>query len=156
MLDDLYREIILDHYRSPRHKGRVEDPDISARGYNPLCGDDIEITVRLNDGRIDAVAFDGHGCSISQASASMLTEAVMGKPLAEALELAVGVRAMFTGEAEIDPESLGDLEALQGVKRYPVRIKCATLAWNALQVGAENEGAGADDSENVYSDEIEV
>ena len=154
MLDDLYREIILDHYRSPRHKGRVEDPDISARGYNPLCGDDIEITVRLNDGRIDAVAFDGHGCSISQASASMLTEAVMGKPLEEALELAVSVRAMFTGGAEIDLESLGDLEALQGVNRYPVRIKCATLAWNALQVGAESEGA--DDSENVYSDEIQA
>lgn len=153
MLDDLYREIILDHYRSPRHKGQVEDPDITARGYNPLCGDDIEITVRLNDGRIDAVAFDGHGCSISQASASMLTEAVMGKPLTEALELAASVRAMFTGEAELDLESLGDLEALQGVNRYPVRIKCATLAWNALQVGAESKDG--EDSESVYSDEIE-
>ena len=153
MLDDLYREIILDHYRSPRHKGHVEDPDISARGYNPLCGDDIEITVRLNDGRIEAVAFDGHGCSISQASASMLTEAVMGKPLTDALELAASVRAMFTGGAEIDLESLGDLEALQGVNRYPVRIKCATLAWNALQVGAES--MDGEDSESVYSDEIE-
>ena len=156
MLDDLYREIILDHYRSPRHKGRIEDPDISARGYNPLCGDDIEITVRLKDGRIDAVAFDGHGCSISQASASMLTEAVIGKPLEDALELAASVRAMFTGEAKLDLDSLGDLEALQGVNRFPVRIKCATLPWNALQVGADNEEAGANDSENVYSDEIEV
>lgn len=153
MLDDLYREIILDHYRSPRHKGHVEDPDITARGYNPLCGDDIEITVRLNGGRIDAVAFAGHGCSISQASASMLTEAVMGKPLTEALELAASVRAMFTGEAELDLESLGDLEALQGVNRYPVRIKCATLAWNALQVGAESRDG--EDSESVYSDEIQ-
>ena len=153
MLDDLYREIILDHYRSPRHKGRVEDPDISARGYNPLCGDDIELTVRLRDGRIDAVAFDGHGCSISQASASMLTEAVTGKPLAEALELAASVRAMFTG-GDVDPESLGDLEALQGVNRYPVRIKCATLAWNALQVGAEREGDDDPDSDSVYSDEL--
>ena len=156
MLDDLYREIILDHYRTPRHKGRVEDPDITARGYNPLCGDDIEITVRLNEGRIDAVAFDGHGCSISQASASMLTEAVTGKQLSEALDLATSVRAMFTGEAEVDPESLGDLEALQGVKRYPVRIKCATLAWNALQVGAESRDGDSGDAENVYSDEIEV
>lgn len=156
MLDDLYREIILDHYRSPRHKGRVEDPDICARGYNPLCGDDIEITARLKDGRIDAISFDGHGCSISQASASMLTEAVTGKQLTEALDLAASVRAMFTGDAEVDPESLGDLEALQGVKRYPIRIKCATLAWNALQVGAES-GDGADgNAENVYSDEIEV
>ena len=153
MLDDLYREIILDHYRSPRHKGRVEDPDISARGYNPLCGDDIELTVRLRDGRIDAVAFDGHGCSISQASASMLTEAVTGKPLAEALELAASVRAMFTG-GDVDPESLGDLEALQGVNRYPVRIKCATLAWNALQVGAQREGDDDPDSDSVYSDEL--
>ena len=153
MLDDLYREIILDHYRSPRHKGRVEDPDISARGYNPLCGDDIELTVRLRDGRIDAVAFDGRGCSISQASASMLTEAVTGKPLAEALELAASVRAMFTG-GDVDPESLGDLEALQGVNRYPVRIKCATLAWNALQVGAERDGDDAPDSDSVYSDEL--
>lgn len=156
MLDDLYREIILDHYRSPRHKGRVEDPDISARGYNPLCGDDIEITLRLDGGRIKAVAFDGHGCSISQASASMLTEAVSGKPLAEALELAASVRAMFTGEAEVDLESLGDLEALQGVNRYPVRIKCATLAWNALQVGADGKDAGDGDAENVYSDEIQT
>jgi nitrogen fixation NifU-like protein len=156
MLDDLYREIILDHYRSPRHKGRVEDPDISARGYNPLCGDDIELTVRLSNGQIEAVAFDGHGCSISQASASMLTEAITGKQLEEALDLAASVRAMFTGEADIDLESLGDLEALQGVNRYPVRIKCATLAWNALQVGAANEGGGGNDSENVYSDEMEV
>lgn len=155
MLDDLYREIILDHYRSPRHKGRIEDPDISARGYNPLCGDDIEITVRLDNGRIEAVAFNGHGCSISQASASMLTEAVTGKQLTEALDLAASVRAMFTGETEIDLESLGDLEALQGVNKYPVRIKCATLAWNALQVGAESEDTGTD-SESVYSDEIEV
>ncbi len=154
MLDDLYREIILDHYRTPRHKGRVENPDISARGYNPLCGDDIELTLRLKDGHIDAVAFDGHGCSISQASASMLTEAVSGIPLSAALELAANVRAMFTG-GEVDPESLGDLEALQGVNRYPVRIKCATLAWNALQVGAKSESGKGDDSEAVYSDEIE-
>ena len=155
MLDDLYREIILDHYRSPRHKGRVEDPDISARGYNPLCGDDIEITLRLDGDRIDEVAFDGHGCSISQASASMLTEAVAGKRLGDALELAASVRAMFTG-GEIDLESLGDLEALQGVNRYPVRIKCATLAWNALQVGAENDERDSAQSDNVYSDEIET
>ncbi len=146
MLDDLYREIILDHYRSPRHKGRVENPDLTARGYNPLCGDDIELTLRVSDGVIEQVAFDGHGCSISQASASMLTEAITGRRLDYALSLAGDVRAMFTG-GQVDPEQLGDLEALQGVNRYPIRIKCATLAWNALQVSAEASPG------STYSDE---
>ena len=146
MLDDLYREIILDHYRSPRHKGRVENPDLTARGYNPLCGDDIELTLKVSDGVIEQVAFDGHGCSISQASASMLTEAITGRRLDYALALAGDVRALFTG-GQVDPEQLGDLEALQGVTRYPIRIKCATLAWNALQVSAQ------DSPGSTYSDE---
>ncbi len=151
MLDDLYREIILDHYRTPRNHGRLNPCDLTARGFNPLCGDDIEITARVNDGVITEISFAGHGCSISQASASMLTEAVVGRPLAEALELAESVRAMFTGQP-VDIEKLGDLEALQGVKRYPIRIKCATLAWNALQVGAQRDA----EDEGVYSDEAGV
>lgn len=137
MLDDLYREIILDHYKAPKNHGELENPDIRAEGKNPLCGDELELTVLLDDNKIREIKFDGHGCSISQASASMMTEQVKGKQLREAEELIEIVKSMFKGEVEMDFEELGDLEALQGIRRYPVRIKCATLAWNALQVGID-------------------
>jgi len=138
MLDDLYREIVLDHYKSPKNRGEVENPDIRAAGKNPLCGDELELTVLLDDDTIKEIKFDGHGCSISQASASMLTEQVKGKRLNEAVDLVEIVKGMFKGEVDVDFDELGDLEALQGIRSYPVRIKCATLAWNALQVGIDN------------------
>jgi nitrogen fixation NifU-like protein len=139
-LEDLYREVILDHYRSPRNKGHLESPGAVAEGVNPLCGDEITIELGFDGDRVSEVAVDGQGCSISQSSASMMTEAIKGKTRAEIETLTQRFRDMMSldGEADIglDPERpgavLGDLEALQGVRKYPVRIKCASLGWNVL------------------------
>jgi nitrogen fixation NifU-like protein len=128
--DDLYREIILDHYRQPRHAGRVAHADAVVEANNPLCGDEITLTLRHAGDTIDEVAFDGRGCSISQASASMLCAAVTGMDTSDAVQLADRFRAMLVANGPAT--DVGDLEALQGVKAYPVRVKCATLAWNAL------------------------
>ena len=134
--DDLYREIILDHYKEPRNKGRLEKPNVAAHGHNPLCGDEIDISMTVEDGRVVDVRFDGAGCSISQASASMLTELVEGKSLAEVQRIAGLFKGMMLEDGE-PVEELGDLEALQGVKKYPVRIKCAILSWNTMLEGME-------------------
>ncbi len=131
-LDDLYREIILDHYRHPRHRGSLADPTASHEGLNPLCGDEVTVQLAVSDGRIVDVAYLGSGCSISQSSASMMTEAVEGKAVGEARALSDSFTAMMRGESGIDLEALGDLEALSGVRRFPVRVKCATLAWHTL------------------------
>ena len=133
--DELYRDIILDHYRNPRNKGDLEPADVSVSANNPLCGDEVTITARLSaDGSsVAELHFSGRGCSISQASASMMTEEIEGKPLGEALMLINKFKEMMLAEGEV--EGLGDLEALQGVKKYPVRIKCAVLPWNSLLQG---------------------
>ena len=128
--DDLYREIILDHYRRPRHKHAVVPADRTVEANNPLCGDEIDLTLRFGGDGIAEIGFEGRGCSISQASASMLCEAVAGIPTADARALAHHFRAMLKGDE--DGVDLGDLEALSGVRAYPMRVKCATLAWNAL------------------------
>ena len=128
--DDLYREIILDHFRHPRRKGTVAGADRVVEATNPLCGDEIDLSLRLDGDAVADIAFDGRGCSISQASASMLCEAVAGMETAAARSLAERFRGMLQGAGETD--DLGDLEALRGVRAYPVRVKCATLAWNAL------------------------
>jgi nitrogen fixation NifU-like protein len=143
-LDDLYKEVILDHYKNPRNKRGLGDDAISCHRNNPLCGDEITIHARLDDGRVAEIAFEGTGCSISQASASMLTEAVSGKPIDEAESIAVGFRGMMEGAVEPDEDALGDLVALQGVAKYPVRIKCAVLAWDVLQEAlAEANGSAS-------------
>ncbi len=134
-LDDLYREIILDHYAHPRNRGRLPDADISVEGANPLCGDELSIFVRLEDGVITDVRFEGRGCSISQASASMMTGEMRGKTLAEARDLVESFKAMMHGQSSALDES--DLAALQGVRKFPVRVKCATLAWVALEQGID-------------------
>ncbi|MCS7190500.1 MAG: SUF system NifU family Fe-S cluster assembly protein [Fimbriimonadales bacterium] len=132
MLDALYQEIILDHYRHPRGRGELEPPKITQEGFNPSCGDEVILDLRVEDGRISDIRFHGRGCSISQASASMLTEAVKGKTLQEAHALIQQVLALVKGESEGDPEVLGDIVALAGVRHFPVRVKCATLAWHTL------------------------
>jgi nitrogen fixation protein NifU and related proteins len=132
-LEELYKEVILDHYKSPRNKRSVPGAELSCSKNNPLCGDEITIRAHLTDGRVADVAFEGRGCSISQASASMLTEAVMGKPVEEAEKLAAEFRSMMEGKLEPDEDEFGDLVALKGVVKYPVRIKCAVLAWDVLQ-----------------------
>ena len=139
-LEELYREVILDHYRNPRNKGRLEHPQASAQGVNPLCGDEITIEVSFDGDKVSEVAVDSQGCSISQSSASMMTEAIKGKSREEINELVGRFRQMMSLDAGddpgLDPERpgavLGDIEALQGVRQYPVRIKCASLAWNTL------------------------
>ena len=134
--DDLYREIILDHYRNPRHHHAVDPADRVIEANNPLCGDEIDLSYRLDNGTVAAIGFIGRGCSISQASASMLCEAVTGMSVEGAAALAERFRAMLTGDAAAAVgDDIGDLEALRGVRAYPVRVKCATLVWNALLEG---------------------
>jgi nitrogen fixation NifU-like protein len=134
--DDLYRELILDHYRSPRHRGRVENPDIAVEGKNPLCGDELTLTIGLSKDRasVERVGIEGRGCAISQASGSMMAEALPGRTLEEAGAFAGAFKAvMLEGrDPETLPPELEDCKALENVKQYPVRIKCAILAWNAL------------------------
>ena len=154
-LEDLYREIILDHYRSPRHRGELETPPAHrAEGFNPLCGDEIVVYLLLGEGegedrRIDEIRIGGQGCSISQSSASMMSDAVVGKTVREARELMRSFKAMMSiheqgldggddsaiSEDALEGVDLGDLEALRGVVKFPVRIKCATLSWNTLEDG---------------------
>src|SRR5688572_9503496 len=149
-LEDLYREIILDHYRSPRNRGELPTPPATrVEGFNPLCGDEIVVYVELKDGAVDDIRIGGQGCSISQSSASMMSAAVKGKTLDEVQALTRAFKGMMSiheqsldggeGEAvEVDPDvKLGDLEALRGVVKFPVRIKCATLSWNTLAQGLE-------------------
>ena len=141
-LEDLYREIILDHYRTPRNRGELESPPaIESRGHNPLCGDEITLYLVVAGDGDDAIVSDvkisGQGCSISQSSASMMTQAVIGRPVSDARALLRRFKTMMgidgideqPGDAEVP---LGDLEALQGVVKFPVRIKCAELGWNTL------------------------
>jgi len=141
-LDDLYREIILDHYRTPRNRGELPPPAAHAVGHNPLCGDEIDVFLEVSDGVVSDIKVGGQGCSISQSSASMMSQAVKGKTLPEVRALVRRFKGMMSidEEPEVDGEEeapaddvkLGDLEALQGVVKFPVRIKCATLAWNTL------------------------
>ncbi|OGR82988.1 MAG: SUF system NifU family Fe-S cluster assembly protein [Elusimicrobia bacterium RIFCSPLOWO2_01_FULL_54_10] len=132
--DELYREVILDHYRSPRHHGKMEKPDVLEWGKNPLCGDELELYLTVNGDKITDLKFDGKGCSISQASASMMTEAVVGKSLAQVKAIVSDFKGMMMEGKPADalPDDLEDAKSLEGVQKYPVRIKCALLSWNTL------------------------
>jgi len=158
-LEDLYREIILDHYRSPRNRGELPTPPAQrVEGFNPLCGDEVVVYVNVEDGTVSDIRFAGQGCSISQSSASLMSAAVKGKTVAETRNLIRTFKAMMSvhearlgdgpdaagssngsgdGAVATDPESLGELAALQGVVKFPVRIKCATLSWNTLAQGLD-------------------
>ncbi|MEO4054382.1 Fe-S cluster assembly sulfur transfer protein SufU [Solibacillus sp. CAU 1738] len=139
-LDQLYRSVIMDHYKNPRNKGSLEENNITIDMNNPTCGDRIHLTLKLNDGIVEDAKFDGEGCSISMSSASMMTQIVKGKKLDEALELAEIFSKMMLGEDfDTDKYDLGDVEALQGVSQFPARIKCATLAWKAMEKGVKSE-----------------
>ena len=149
-LEDLYREIILDHYRNPRNRGELEPPAIKADGHNPLCGDDITIYFDLDtsagsgdDAVIRDIKIAGQGCSISQSSASMMSQAMLGKSVGEVnarirrFKTLMGIEGLEEVESDADID-LGDLEALQGVVKFPVRIKCAVLSWNTLAEALTN------------------
>jgi len=145
-LEDLYREIVLDHYRNPRNQGELEPPAVRTEGFNPLCGDEIVVYLDVDDeGVINDLKIGGQGCSISQSSASMMSAAVKGKTIAEAEQITAAFKSMMSiHESSLDQDEnnqesvataklkLGDLEALRGVVKFPVRIKCATLGWNTL------------------------
>jgi nitrogen fixation protein NifU and related proteins len=139
-LEDLYKEVILDHYRAPRNKGHLDPHDVALERNNPLCGDEIELFLRFDGDSVEGIAFEGKGCSISQASASMMTEKIQGLDAKEAASVAQSIKRMMAGEDEGDADSLGDLVALKGVVKYPVRIKCALLGWNTLLEGLEEGG----------------
>ena len=153
-LEDLYREIILDHYRNPRNRGELPSPPAHrVEGFNPLCGDEVVLFLDVQDGRIADLRVAGQGCSISQSAASMMSDAIKGKSVADARALTRAFKGLMSihesklegdGEVEVDEVEppaadvkLGDLEALQGVVRFPVRIKCATLSWNTLTQGLD-------------------
>ena len=139
-LDDIYKEVILDHYKSPRNKRELPGAELKRSANNPLCGDEITVYVHTDGETIAEVTFQGAGCSISQSSASMMTEAVTGVTAAEAKHLASDFRGMMAGEVEPDEQEFGDLVALKGVVKYPIRIKCAVLAWDTLQDALEGAG----------------
>jgi nitrogen fixation NifU-like protein len=159
-LEDLYREIILDHYRSPRNRGELPvPPAVKAEGFNPLCGDEIVLYLSVDGDRIDDVKVGGQGCSISQSSASMMSAAIKGKSVGEARALLRAFKILMSvhehrldadGEPEVEPDGaaadvkLGDLEALQGVVKFPVRIKCATLSWHTLAQALDDSDALAE------------
>ncbi len=138
-LEDLYREIILDHHRNPRNRGELPPPAPHAVGHNPLCGDEIDVYLQVEGDVVTDVKVGGQGCSISQSSASMMSQAIKGRPVAEVRALVRRFKGLMSipdedgNPIEPDPDvKLGDLEALQGVVKFPVRIKCATLSWNTL------------------------
>lgn len=173
-LEDLYREIILDHYRSPRNRGELESPPAHrVEGFNPLCGDEVVVTIVVDGDTLSDIRFSGTGCSISQSSASLMSSAVKGKPVEEVRRIIQTFKSMMSlheatiasdadadagnepdaedgdgtsageGDGTLDVRELGELAALQGVVKFPVRIKCATLSWNALTQGLDEAGAAS-------------
>lgn len=144
-LRDLYRELILDHSRSPRHFGRLAEATHTADGINPLCGDKLTLYLRVDDDRIEESSFEGSGCAISIASASLMTDAITGQPVASAEACFEAVtRRLTTGETLPAPDlDLDKLQALDGVREYPARVKCATLAWHALHAALGHASAAA-------------
>ncbi|ANU16732.1 SUF system NifU family Fe-S cluster assembly protein [Planococcus maritimus] len=138
-LDQLYRQVIMDHYKTPRNKGTLEQDSVNIEMNNPTCGDRIQLTLQVEDGIVKDAKFDGEGCSISMASASMMTQAVKGKDVDSALKMSEIFSDMMLGKEYDDSVDLGDIEALQGVSKFPARIKCATLAWKAMEKGVHEE-----------------
>ncbi|MCQ6264084.1 SUF system NifU family Fe-S cluster assembly protein [Fictibacillus sp. WQ 8-8] len=139
-LDQLYRQVIMDHYKNPRNKGQLADDSVTINMNNPTCGDRIQLHLKVDDGKISDAKFDGEGCSISLASASMMTQTVKGLSVEDAVKLAHVFYNMMLGKDYDDTTfDLGDIEALQGVSKFPARIKCATLAWKAMEKGVGHE-----------------
>ena len=140
-LSELYQQVILDHNKKPRNFRKLESANRSAEGYNPLCGDQLTVYLDLEEGAVKEIAFEGSGCAISKAAASMMTQAVKGKSREQAEELFTEFHSMVTGELDEETEenSLGNLKIFAGVREFPVRVKCATLPWHTLQAALNNE-----------------
>lgn len=138
-LDQLYRSVIMDHYKTPRNKGVLEESSVTVDMNNPTCGDVIHLTMQIEDGIVKDAKFEGEGCSISMASASMMTQMLKGKTAEQAHQLAEIISNMMLGNEYDTSIDLGDIEALSGVAKFPARIKCATLAWKAMEKGIDGE-----------------
>lgn len=139
-LDTLYRQVIMDHYKNPRNRGSIEGDHMTVDMNNPTCGDRIQLQLKVEDGLVKEAKFDGEGCSISLSSASMMTQAIKGKPVDDALKMSEIFSELMQGnDIEDEDIDLGDIEALQGVSKFPARIKCATLAWKAMEKGVDEE-----------------
>lgn len=138
-LQDLYREVLLDYFRSSTRKGKVDPADLRAHGINPVCGDEIEVTAELKDGKVSKLRYAGHGCVISQASAAMMAEAIEGAPVEKAKSLIAAFKKLMleNGDPKSLPEELEPLASLEGVRKFPLRVKCATLGWNTVMQGFE-------------------
>jgi nitrogen fixation NifU-like protein len=139
-LRELYQTVILDHYKKPRNFGRPEGADREAEGRNPLCGDHFKVYAKLDGDRVAAVGFEGSGCAISTASASLMTQLVAGQTREEAHAVFTRFHDLVTGSGDVDPASVGKLEVLAGVREFPARVKCATLAWHALEAALDRPG----------------
>lgn len=137
-LDTLYRQVIMDHYKNPRNRGTLEGDSVIVDMNNPTCGDRIQLQLYVEDGIVQDAKYEGEGCSISMSSASMMTQAIKGKKIEEALEMSHTFSDMMLGN-DVDTEEMGDIEALQGVSKFPARIKCATLAWKAMEKGVHDQ-----------------
>ncbi|MWV44061.1 SUF system NifU family Fe-S cluster assembly protein [Paenibacillus sp. HJL G12] len=137
-LDDLYRRVIMDHYKNQRNRGKFEDGTVTVDLNNPTCGDKISLQLKVDNGIVQDAKYTGEGCSISMSSASMMTEAVKGKTVEEAQDLASRFSSLMQGE-DVHFDDYEDIEALSGVNKFPARIKCATLAWNALRKGIDED-----------------
>lgn len=142
-LDTLYRQVIMDHYKNPRNRGKIEGDHITIEMNNPTCGDRIDLQLKVEDGVVEDAKFEGEGCSISMSSASMMTQVIIGKKVEDAIKISKMFSDMMLGEEvntdDYKLEDLGDIQALQGVSKFPARIKCATLAWKAMEQGVEKE-----------------
>ncbi len=154
-LDDMYRDIILDHYKAPRGKKPIEEANIASDGHNPACGDELELKVSVDGSTVRDVHINCKGCAISVASSSMLAEQIKGKPLEEVKGLAEQVRKMLKGENVQLPEDTDDLDALKGVRNFPVRIKCALLAWVTLLEGIKTFEKGTGESKTINLEETD-
>ena len=141
-LDELYREVILEHFRSPHHRGELPNAQIKVEGNNPLCGDELTFYLALSDGRIDQVRFTAKGCAISQAAASMLSDQLEGKTIGETTRLIEAMKGIMQGNDPDGAVDVGDLEALAGVRKFPVRVKCAALSWNVVEQGLSDHERG--------------
>jgi len=144
-IEDLYREVIMDHYKRPRNKGPNLDANVVVEGVNPLCGDEIKLWLTINNEKtVTAASFEGQGCSISQASVSIMTEAIIGECVENVKTIISSFRAMMLEGSEPEEKLLGDGIALEGVRQFPVRIKCAVLSWNTLNLGIEQHATAGD------------
>ena len=139
-LRDLYQTVILDHYKKPRNFGKLAGATCQAEGRNPLCGDHIKVYARVDGDRVEAVGFEGSGCAISTAAASLVSEIAKGKSRAEIEAIYTRFHDLVTGHGDVDPSSVGKLEVLAGVREFPARVKCATLVWHALRAALEGRG----------------